>query len=140
MSPLTLEEGIEEYLVALRVERGLAANTIEAYARDLHQYLEFLDGRKPDPARVEGFVAELRSRGLARTTVSRKIASIRGLHRFLVVEGMRNTDPTALLETWRAPDPFPKALDVDEAIALVEAPGTLTVPDRRDTALLEFLY
>lgn len=140
MSPLTLEEGIEEYLVALRVERGLAANTIEAYARDLHQYLEFLDGRTPDPARVDGFVAELRSRGLARTTVSRKIASMRGLHRFLVVEGMRDTDPTALLETGRAPDPFPKALDVDEAIALMEAPGTLTVPDRRDTALLEFLY
>jgi integrase/recombinase XerD len=136
----TLEEGIEEYLVALRVERGLAANTIEAYARDLGQYREFLDGRQPDRAHVDAFIAQLRSRGLARTTITRKIASIRGLHRFLVFEGMRDTDPTALLETGRAPDPFPKALTVDEAIALVEAPGVTEVADRRDAALLEFLY
>ena len=140
MSRPTLEEGIEEYLVALRVERGLATNTIEAYARDLGQYREFLDGRQPDQAHVDAFVAQLRSRGLARSTISRKIASIRGLHRFLVFEGMRDTDPTALLETGRAPDPFPKALTVDEAIALVEAPGVTEVADRRDAALLEFLY
>jgi integrase/recombinase XerD len=140
VSAPTLEDGIEEYLVALRVERGLAANTVEAYARDLHQYREFLAGRSPDITLVDAFIALLRSRGLARTTISRKIASIRGLHRFLVIEGMRDTDPTALLETTRASDPFPKALSVDEAIALMETPGSATSAGRRDAALLEFLY
>lgn len=140
MSAATLEDGIEEYLVALRVERGLAANTIEAYARDLDQYRRFLEGRSPDPALLDGFVAELRSRGLAKTTVSRKVASIRGLHRFLVAEGIRDSDPTALLETARGSEPFPKALTVDEAIDLVETPGPGTSAGRRDAALLEFLY
>ena len=140
MSELPLEEGIEEYLVSLRVERGLAANTIAAYSRDLDQYLEFLAGRTPTPSRVELFVAQLRSLGLASTTIARKIASIRGMHRFLTAEGMRTSDPTALVATPRGADPFPKALTVDQAIALVEAPGTATEADRRDTALLEFLY
>lgn len=126
--------------MALRVERGLAANTIEAYARDLDQYRQFLEGRSPDPALLDDYVAELRSRGLAKTTVSRKVASIRGLHHFLVAEGIQETDPTALIETARGSEPFPKALTVGEAIDLVETPGPGTSAGRRDSALLEFLY
>ena len=140
MSDLPLEEGIDEYLVSLRVERGLAANTISAYARDLDQYREFLAGRRPRTQLVDDFVSELAARGLRATTIARKIASIRGLHRFLVTEGMSDSDPTALVETARAIDPFPKALTVEEAIALVETPGADRVADRRDRALLEFLY
>lgn len=142
MSPrrLSLEEGLEEYLISLRVERGLATNTISAYQRDLGQYLRFLEGREPDDELVAGFIGELRAVGLADSTVSRKMAAVRGLHRFLTREDMRATDPTALLESPRRPDPFPKALTVEEAISLMEAPGYETVAARRDSALLEFLY
>jgi integrase/recombinase XerD len=136
----TLSEGVEEYLLALDVERGLSANTIQAYRRDLSQYLEFLEGGEPDEASVEHYVAHLRSGDLASSTVGRKLAAIRGLHRFLVVEGLRRTDPTLLLESPRRPEPFPKALTVDQAIALVEAPDASTLKGRRDSALLEFLY
>lgn len=140
MSQVSLETGLEDYLVSLRVERGLSRNTIAAYTRDLVQYLAFLDGREPDEGLVGLFVSELRKRDLADSTVGRKIASVRGLHRFLVMEGHRDTDPTALIDSPRRPDPFPKALTVDEAISLVEAPGRLEVAGRRDRALLEFLY
>lgn len=140
MSDLPLEEGIDEYLVSLRVERGLAANTIAAYARDLEQYREFLEGRNPRTELVDDFVSELRARGLTAASVARKVASIRGLHRFLVVEGMSELDPTAMVVTGRGRDPFPKALTIEEAIGLVEAPRDDRVPDRRDRALLEFLY
>jgi integrase/recombinase XerD len=136
----SIRVGIDDYLVALRVERGLARNTVAAYQRDLEQYLEFLDGRDADPDAIEAFVGMLRDLGLADATVARKIASIRGLHRFLVAEGMWPDDPTALLDSPRRPDPFPKALTVEEAIALVEAPGAATPAARRDSALLEFLY
>lgn len=135
-----METGVEEYLVSLRVERGLSPNTIAAYSRDLRQYMAFLEGREPDEDLISGFVVELRGRGLADSTVGRKIASIRGLHRFLVVEGLRSSDPTALVDSPRRPDPFPKALTVDEAIALVETPGGGDAAARRDSALLEFLY
>jgi integrase/recombinase XerD len=89
---------------------------------------------------VDDFVSELRARGLTAASVARKVASIRGLHRFLVVEGMSELDPTAMVVTGRGRDPFPKALTIEEAIGLVEAPRDDRVPDRRDRALLEFLY
>ncbi|MDP9493877.1 MAG: tyrosine recombinase XerD [Actinomycetota bacterium] len=133
-------ECVEEYLVALRVERGLAQNTISAYRRDLDQYLAFLESREPDPGLVEAFVSHLHDRGLARSTVSRKIAAVRGLHRFLVVEGMRMADPTLLIDSPRRTEPFPKALTIDETFRLIEAPDLSTPQGRRDSALLEFLY
>lgn len=135
-----LSGGIEEYLVSLRVERGLAHNTLAAYERDLGQYVEFLEGREPTEELIGEFIANLRNRGLVSSTINRKVASIRGLHRFLFREGLWNEDPTILIEGPRRPDPFPKALTVDEAIALMETPGMATAADRRDRALLEFLY
>lgn len=141
MTPgVSLDVGVEEYLVALRVERGLSRNTIAAYSRDLRQYLEFLDGRAPTEELVAGYIGELRRRALADSTVGRKIASLRGLHRFLVVEGLWETDPTVMIDSPRRPDPFPKALSIEETFALVEAPDTRTAAGRRDRALLEFLY
>jgi len=131
---------VEEYLVALRVEHGLAANTLNAYRRDLDQYLQFLDGAEPDQGLVEDYVGSLSERGLAPSTMSRKIASLRGLHRFLTKEGYRAADPTVLLEAPRRLSPFPKALTIDEAISLVEAPDLTNQKGRRDSALLEFLY
>ena len=138
--PVSIGDCVEEYLVALRVEYGLAANTINAYRRDLDQYLQFLDGAEPDQSLVEDYVATLSERGLASSTISRKIASLRGLHRFMAKEGYRVADPTVLLQTPRRLSPFPKALAVSEAISLVEAPDLSAQKGRRDSALLEFLY
>lgn len=135
-----IRDCVEEYLISLQVERGLATNTVVAYRRDLDQYLQFLDGSEPGPDQVEGFVANLSERGLSTATMSRKIATLKGFHRFLVREDFRTTDPTVLLESPRRPAPFPKALAVDRAIALVEAPDMTTTKGRRDSALLEFLY
>lgn len=138
--PVSLGDCVEEYLVALRVEHGLAANTLDAYRRDLDQYLQFLDGAEPDQGLVEEYVGSLAERGLAPSTMNRKIASLRGLHRFLTKEGYRAADPTVLLEAPRRLSPFPKALTIDEAISLVEAPDLTSQKGRRDSALLEFLY
>lgn len=136
----SLEECLDEYLLSLRVERGLAANSIAAYQRDLTQYLEFLKDVEPSQQSVEEFIEALHDRGLATSTLSRKIAAVKGLHRFLVAEGLRVSDPTLLIESPKRRDPFPKALGVDEAVQLVETPDATTVKGRRDAALLEFLY
>lgn len=140
LSSPPLGECIDEYLVSLRVERGLAARTIEAYTRDLGQYTAFLGDREPTNELVGQYASRLDALQLAPATINRKLAAIKGFHRFALIEDLRETDPTALLDTPRRPDPFPKALTVDEAIALVEAPGSDTVAARRDMALLEFLY
>lgn len=129
-----------EFLSALRAERGLADNTVAAYRRDLRQYLVFIDGMAVEPDTVGGYIAELTRAGLSAATIARKVAAIRTFHRFLVDEGRTDVDPTLLVRSPKRPDAVPKALDVDEAIALVEAPDVSTPAGRRDRAMLEVLY
>jgi integrase/recombinase XerD len=131
---------IPEYLAALRAERGLAPATIAAYRRDLLHYAAHLAGAPPDPAAVEGYVAVLHRRGLAPASVARRVAAVRGLHRFAVTEGLADLDPTVLVDSPRRRASLPKALGVDEVERLLAAPDPATAAGRRDRALLEFLY
>ncbi|GMQ84625.1 MAG: site-specific tyrosine recombinase XerD [Acidimicrobiia bacterium] len=137
----TLAPEAEEYLAALRSERGLAANTVAAYRRDLTQYLAFL--ADPDTgvgASAPDFVDHLATIELASSTIARKLATVRGYHRFLVVEGHATDDPTILIDTPKRGRSLPKALHVDEVLALLEVPDTTRPLGIRDRALLEFLY
>lgn len=136
----TIESDVEEYLAALAGERGLSQHTVDAYRRDLSQYLDYLNGRATDPARVAGFVRSLRRRGLAASSVARKTAAVRGLHRFRLAEGLAGDDPTVLVDSPRRGAALPKALSLDEVLALLDGPDGATVAGRRDRAVLEFLY
>lgn len=131
---------VSDYLDVLHVERGLSAATIAAYRRDLRQYVVFLADRAPTPTLVSAFVEDLSTRGLAASTIARKVAAVRGLHRHLVAEDAGGVDPTALLDAPSRGSPLPKALTIDEVDALLATPDTATVRGRRDSALLEFLY
>ncbi len=135
----TLAPEAEEYLAALRSERGLAVNTVAAYRRDLGQYFAFLD-EAGDAVSAPEFVWHLTEHGLAPSTIARKLAAVRGYHRFLVVEGLAADDPTILIETPRRGTSLPKALPVDEVLGLLDAPDRETPLGIRDRALLEFLY
>ncbi len=129
---------IDEYLAALAVERGFSPATIDAYRRDLTQYHDHLGERDSSTEAIDEFVAAMDQ--LAPSTVARKIAAIRGFHRFLVSEGLRHDDPSALVDAPRRPDAIPKALDIEDCIRLVEAPDPATPGGVRDRAMLEFLY
>lgn len=131
---------VADYLDVLRVERGLASATVAAYRRDLGQYLSFLAGRRPNAELTSAFVVSLTDRGLAPATIARKVAAVRGLHRFLVAEGEATGDPTALLDSPRRLRSLPKALAVDEVTALLESPDLGGRGGIRDAAVLEFLY
>lgn len=134
------QDWIEEYTSSLRVERGLSVNTISAYRRDLAGYLEYLGEQPASPESVDGFLASLYEQGMRPATIARKLAAVRGFHRFLVAEGETDEDPTRFTETPRARMGFPKALDVHETIRLVEAPPTDTNLGIRDRAMLETMY
>ncbi len=131
---------VEEYLASLAAEQGRSPNTVAAYRRDLEQYLKFLGDRASTPGIAMEFVAELHAASYAASTIARKVAALRGFHRFLVAEGMREEDPTVLIETPRLPRALPKALTVDEVITLIETPDLSQMLGRRDRALLEFMY
>jgi integrase/recombinase XerD len=89
---------------------------------------------------VEEFVVDLAVRGLSRSTRSRRLAAVRGYHRFLVVEGLSEEDPTVLVEGPRRSRTLPKALTLAEIERLLESPDRSTPLGIRDVAILEFLY
>jgi integrase/recombinase XerD len=143
---MDLSDGVEEYLAALRSERGLSGNTVAAYRRDLAQYRRVVeDGATVDvaevsPAMVDGFVGWLGAQRWAAATVARKIAAVRGLHRFLVAEDLAAVDAAGAIDPPGRTASLPKALTVEEVEALLEAPDPSSRLGLRDRALLEFLY
>ena len=143
---MDLADGVEEYLAALRSERGLSGNTVAAYRRDLAQYRRVVeDGATVEvaevsPAMVDGFVGWLGAQGWAAATVARKIAAVRGLHRFLVAEDLAAVDAAGAIDPPGRTASLPKALTVEEVGALLEVPDPSSRLGLRDRALLEFLY
>lgn len=137
---------VSEFLVSVRAERGLSANTAAAYSRDLNQYVAHLvESGVTEVDDVSGndvstYVVSLTERGLAPTTVARKVAAVRGLHRFLVAEDMAAADPTALVDSPKRPASIPKALTVEEVERLIAAAAGESAPAARDVAILEFMY
>ncbi len=145
---------VREYLQFLVVERGLAANTIESYERDLRRYTEHLAKRGRDAlgdvrvADVAGFLAALRTGDedhppLAVSSAGRAVVAVRGLHAFALAQGMCAADPAREVAPPAPPRRLPKAISVGEVERLLEAAGSTEDPDPRvlrDRALLEFLY
>lgn len=142
---------IDDYLSHLRVERGLATNTVSAYRRDLERHREFLaarglDVRTTTPDVLEEFVAVVRSGSdgrapLSASSTARMIASVRGLYRFALAEQVRDDDPAARLRAPTLPQRLPKALSTDQVERLLDAAGAGDGPvPLRDRALLELLY
>ncbi|SCL50079.1 integrase/recombinase XerD [Micromonospora eburnea] len=152
-----LRRAVRGYLDHLTVERGLAANTLASYRRDLDRYLATLaaagvaDLAAVGAAEVEGHLARLRAGDadhppLSVSSAARAASAVRGLHRFALREGLAGADPSRDVRPPTPPRRLPRALPVDDVIRLLEAagPGTGTgdAASRalRDRALLEFLY
>lgn len=131
---------LENYLASLAFERGLADNTVMAYRRDIRQYLQFVGEDPVGAAAVGAFLEWLAELGLSPESVARKLAAVRGFHRFLCEEEGAPNDPTVGIAPPKRRVRLPKALSTDEVFALLAAPGEDTVAGRRDSALLEFLY
>ena len=150
-APTAIDRGITDYLQHMGVERGLAANTLAAYRRDLARYSRYLAAagcRRPaDITRhhVTGYVRAL-SEGsdggsvLGVRSAARTVVAVRGLHKFWALEGFTPADPAREVHPPMAGKRLPKAISVDEVARILEAAGTDTATGLRDRALLEFLY
>ncbi|MEV4629551.1 site-specific tyrosine recombinase XerD [Micromonospora sp. NPDC049523] len=152
-----LRRAVRGYLDHLTVERGLSANTLSAYRRDLDRYLAHLAGSGVDdlaavaPADITGYVARLRDGDerhppLSAASAARAASAVRGLHRFALREGLVGEDASRDVRPAVPTRRLPKALDVTEVIRLLEtavpadAAGADAALALRDRALLEFLY
>jgi integrase/recombinase XerD len=141
-----MESTIHVFLSYLRVERGLAQNTLLAYGHDLKRFAEFL--RKRQKLRMEDvtredivdFLSGLYKEKLDSRSVARYLVSLRGLYKFAMMEGMVNRDPTENLESPKIRSSLPTYLRVDEIDKLLEAPNLATPIGLRDRAMMEVLY
>lgn len=146
------------WLDHLRVERGAAANTLSSYRRDLARYVQFLRDRGiSDPAAVgesdvTEFLASLREgvpqgdgaperSPLSAASAARTLVSVRGLHKFLALEGETVTDPAGAVAPPKAPKRLPKAISVHEVELLLSAASMgESTASLRDRAMVEVLY
>ncbi|MFC5791428.1 site-specific tyrosine recombinase XerD [Agromyces tardus] len=141
---------VDDYLRHLAVERGLARNTLASYRRDLAIYADWLasagfDG--PEQVAERDLSAFLRYLGaereprLATPSIARVLSAVRGLHRFLADEGRTPTDASRELRPPKIPTRLPKAIPIEDVVAIIEAAGVGDdVIALRDRALLELLY
>ena len=141
-----MESTIHVFLSYVRVERGLAQNTILAYGHDLRRFAEFLQKRRKlrleDVTRedVVDFLSSLYKEKLDSRSVARYLVSLRGLYKFAMMEGMVNTDPTENLESPKVRSSLPTYLRVEEIDKLLQAPDLATPFGLRDRAMMEVLY
>ena len=136
---------IDAFLDHLRVERRLAAHTLESYARDLTALARYAAGleRAPealDRPQLEAFVRGQITRGLAPRSVARSVAAIRGYYRYLVIDRHLAASPAVELRPPRAWPALPKFLSLEEVDSLIAQPDVTAVLGLRDRAMIELLY
>jgi integrase/recombinase XerD len=146
---------VQLFLDTIAVERGAAANTIEAYRRDLDDYVAFLARAGVSPLEADNkvirrYLADLDARGLKPSSASRRLSAVRQFHKVLFADGHRTDNPTLALDSPKRGRPLPKVLTVDEVDRLLAAARSgaerpdLPAADRcrasRLFCLLEVLY
>ncbi|MHA7304535.1 site-specific tyrosine recombinase XerD [Arthrobacter sp. TMN-49] len=146
-----LGRNIQDYLLHVGVERGLAPNTLQAYSRDLRRYEEFLAAAGVTELgqitrhHVSEFAQGLSDgadggSALGLRSVARTVVAVRGLHKFWALEGMSAADPAADVHPPQAGQRLPKAISVYDVTRILEAAGSDSPAGLRDAAMLEFLY
>lgn len=144
------EKWADDFLAYVEFEKGLAGNTVAAYRRDLEVWQNYCKLKRLQPDRVTAdhitdYLDRLRSgkppapAPYSPASVARMLVSLRALHKFLVTEGLLESDPTAKVGSPKRPRSIPKAISIEDVEALLGLPGE-DLLGRRDRAVLETLY
>ena len=143
---MALEPALDLFLAHVRVEKGLAANSVEAYGRDLRRYVDHLERmgvgawERVGRAEIRAHLAELVREGLSARSQARALSAIRSLHALLFSEKLAPVDATDEIDSPRAARRLPELLSHEEIERLLAAPDPRTAAGRRDRAMLELLY
>ena len=134
----------DQFINHLRVERGLADNTIQSYSRDLLRFFQFLEGRKRSPLRatqddIMDYIGTLQ-KDLSARSCARSLSALKMFFRFLVTEGRIESSPARLLGAPKLPRRLPGVLTRDEVDVLLAQPDPSNQRGHRDKAMLELLY
>jgi integrase/recombinase XerC len=150
--PASAEGGVanlqEVFINYLRYERNMSPETIRAYEKDLHQFLRFfskddghvIDSTKITPLQIREFLANLKDKNYQKTTVVRKLATIRSFYKCLMRKNYVTVNPLAEIPTPKVEKKIPHFLGTDDVEKLLNAPQGNTFQAIRDRAILETLY
>jgi integrase/recombinase XerD len=141
-----MNQKLDVFLNYLVVEKGLSANTLEAYGRDLSRYIGFLlksetvQPDQVDSAVVLAFLSSLKKAGLSSRSRARTLVALRTFHRFLLAEGYATANPTSQIQAPRTLSSLPKTLSPEEVERLLAVPSGDSSLDQRDRAMFDLLY
>jgi len=144
---MAFESELKRYLTFIRLEKGLAKNTTEAYAVDLKRYLRFVHETSGiqylsgiSVHHIENFLEELATVGLETSSLIRTLSSIRGFHAFAVADRLCESNPAQLIDVPKKMSRLPEVLDVDEIVRMIGVHDAATPVGKRSVAILELLY
>jgi integrase/recombinase XerD len=139
---LILSSEMSSFLDYCRVEKGLASNTLEAYARDLKALVGFrkLENGVPGLEDMRLYLNSLYETGLSSRSIARHLATLRNFYRFLAAEGKIETDPTERLAAPKQWQNIPKFLNREQIEGLLAAPDSAKPTGVRDRAMFQLLY
>jgi integrase/recombinase XerC len=137
-----MKNHIDKFMRYLEIERGASSHTVRAYRKDLGEFSGYV---KTEPLNIDvidvrGFIAEQIGKGLNKTTVARRLSSVRSFLKFLNREGYIKSNPAKLVPNPRAAKLLPRFLSVDDVFSLIEKPEGMGFIPARDKAILELLY
>ena len=144
-----MDAAVRSFLTYLSVERGASPHTLRNYEADLRQFLAFLrtahDGSLPAPVNVDAyavrsFLAARAGQGNAKSSIGRKLATVRSLFKYLGREGIIEQSPAATVITPKKDQRLPRVLSADDAARLMDHPDRALPRSPRDQAILEVLY
>ncbi len=137
---------LREFLDYLRIEKNASSNTVTAYHKDLERYFEFLGEQsieafqKIRPAHVFSYLNRLQQDDLSARSRARNLSAIRAFHKFLILEGYGQTNPTVNIDFPKLARYLPSCLNQAEIELVLDQPDTGEPLGLRDRAMLEFLY
>lgn len=141
-----MKKHLQSFVHYLSTERGLSANTLESYERDIAQYMADLnengveDIKETKKIHIQNYLLRMKKLGRASSTVSRTMVSLRSFYQYLLREQLLDGDPCTNMEAPKLDKRLPKVLTIEEVGLLLEAPHTELPSGMRDKAMLEVLY
>ncbi len=141
-----MQVDLQQYITYLEAENNVSPYTIRNYLNDLRGFFSFLQESKIngleliDQNIMRRYLTSLQERGIAKSSMARKLSAIRSLYRYLVRERLVTTNPLVSTSSPKLTRQLPEFLSVEEMISLIDAPDVTTPQGQRDKAILELLY
>lgn len=137
---------LSKYLTVLKIEKNMSPLTIEAYSRDLSNYLNYLKSKNVKrikdikPKYIRNYIEYLNLKDLSTSTIARNVSSIRSYHKFLAFENISKDNPASLLYIPKKSKRLPDAIPEEDISLIIDSIDTASKFYQRDKAIIELLY